>query len=121
MSIILARIFVILFGIAFVGFIWWFITLPERIDREFKRRLMYGDDTPVFRLEKGVLVIDYKTFSLSHVKRFLAKKFSKAIIVLGGGKELCFYNGIRAGMFMYEGKLSVIEELQYQAIKEHLN
>ena len=54
MSIILARIFVILFGIAFVGFIWWFITLPERIDREFKRRLMYGDDTPVFRLEKGV-------------------------------------------------------------------
>lgn len=120
MSLILARIFLILVAIFFVGTVGWFITFPWRIDRQYEREWLYGNDNPVFKLEKGVLVIDWKTFSLSRVKRFLAQKFSKSIIVLEGGKELCFYNGIQNGTFTYEGRLSITEELQYQAIKEYI-
>lgn len=120
MSLILARIFLILVPIFFVGAVVWFITLPWRMDRQFERELMYGYDNPVFRLEKGVLVIDWKTFYLSNAKRFLARKFPKSIIVLEGGKELIFYNGIQRGAFTYEGRLSLVEEQLYQTIKEYI-
>lgn len=120
MSIIFARIFVILVAIFAVGCVLWFITLPWRIERAYERYRIYGDNKPVFKLEKGVLVIDWRTFGLSCVKRFFARKFSRVIIVLENGKELCFYKGIQGGAFTYEGKLSITEELQYQAIKEYI-
>jgi len=120
MSIIFAKIFLILVAIFFIYAVTWFISLPWRINRAYERYRIYGDNKPVLKLEKKVLVIDWKTFGLSRVKRFFARKFSRVIIVLESGKELCFYNGIQGGAFTYEGKLSVTEELQYQAIKEYI-
>lgn len=120
MSLILAEMFLILVAIFFVGTVGWFLTLSFRIDRQYKRARLYRNVEPIFKFEKGVLVIDSKTFSLSCAKRFLARKFPKSIIVLEGGKELYFYNGIQCGAFTYKGKLSIREELQYQSIEEYI-
>lgn len=120
MLTILALLFFIIVVLLPVGIIIWIIMLPDIIDRQYEKELIYGDSKPVFKLKGGVLTIDWMTFKVSRIKRFLAKHFPKVAIVLEGGKELYFYNGICGKNFVYDGKLSIIEELQYNAIEQYI-
>lgn len=120
MANILIQLFFIMMGMSAVGSVIWFITWVFSTDRQFEIKLIYGNSEPIFKLKGGVLTIDWRTFGYSHIKRFLAKHFPKVVIVLEGGKELYFYNGICGKNFVYDGRLSIIEELQYKVIEQYI-
>lgn len=94
--------------------------LSWHIDHEYKKYQIYCDKTPIFKLNAGVIKIDWRTFVYSRMKRFIVCKFSKAIIILDSGKELYFHKGIPNNEFIYNGKFSIADLLNYRQIEKYI-